>query len=164
MDFNGIKEIVNLLDNSSISYFEYSTNDGHIKIDKSLSRAQQSGKVVSNEPVVSSDTEVIANAPSAVKQIVQEKSQSPATEAQDENLKIVTAPMVGTFYEAPSSEKPAFVKMSDDVNKGDTLCIIEAMKLMNEIESDFTGTIAEILVKNGDMVEYGQPLFKIKEN
>lgn len=164
MDFNGIEEIVNLLDNSSISYFEYSTADGHIKIDKSLSRAQQSGKVVSNEPAVSSDTEAIANASSVVKEMVQEKSQSPAPNVQDEDLKIVTSPMVGTFYEAASAEKPSFVKLGDNVNKGDTLCIIEAMKLMNEIESDFTGTIAEILVKNGDMVEYGQPLFKIKEN
>ena len=72
--------------------------------------------------------------------------------------------MVGTFYTTPSPDSAAFVKVGDSVNTGDVLCIIEAMKLMNEIESDAHGVIKQILVKDGDMVEYGQPLFKIKED
>ena len=71
--------------------------------------------------------------------------------------------MVGTFYSAPSPDSNNFVSLGDKVNKGDTLCIIEAMKLMNEIESDFNGKVVEILAEDGDMVEYGTPLFKIKE-
>ena len=71
--------------------------------------------------------------------------------------------MVGTFYASASPDAPAFVKPGDIVSKGKVICIIEAMKLMNEIESDYNGEIAECLVKDGDMVEYGQPLFKIKE-
>ena len=71
--------------------------------------------------------------------------------------------MVGTFYASASPDAPPFVKPGDTVSKGKVICIIEAMKLMNEIESDYNGEIAECLVKDGDMVEYGQPLFKIKE-
>lgn len=75
---------------------------------------------------------------------------------------IVKSPMVGTFYIKPSPTSEAYVQVGSDVKKGDTLCIIEAMKLMNEIESEFSGKIIEILVKDGDTVEYGTPLFVIK--
>ena len=74
----------------------------------------------------------------------------------------ILSPMPGTFYAAPSPEADLFVKAGDTVNKGDTLCIIEAMKIMNEIEAESTGVILEVLIKNGDPVEYNQPLFKIK--
>ena len=76
----------------------------------------------------------------------------------------ILSPMPGTFYAAPSPEADLFVKAGDTVNKGDTLCIIEAMKIMNEIEAESTGIISEILIKNGDPVEYNQPLFKIKSS
>lgn len=76
--------------------------------------------------------------------------------------KKILSPMVGTFYSAPSPDKPAFVKVGDTVRKGQIVCIIEAMKLMNEIESEQDGEIVEILVKNEDMVEFGQPLFLLK--
>ena len=74
---------------------------------------------------------------------------------------IVKSPLVGTFYAAPSEDAPAFVKVGDKVKKGQVLAIVEAMKLMNDIESDFDGEIAEILVENGQPVEYGRPLFII---
>ncbi|KMZ53838.1 acetyl-CoA carboxylase biotin carboxyl carrier protein [Dorea sp. D27] len=76
--------------------------------------------------------------------------------------KIVESPLVGTFYTAPSEDAEAFVSVGDTVKKGQTLAIVEAMKLMNEIESDYDGTITEILVENGQAVEYGQPLFRIR--
>ena len=76
----------------------------------------------------------------------------------------ILSPMPGTFYAAPSPEADLFVKAGDTVNKGDTLCIIEAMKIMNEIEAESTGIISEVLIKNGDPVEYNQPLFKIKSS
>ena len=75
---------------------------------------------------------------------------------------IVKSPLVGTFYAAPSEDAPAFVKTGDKVKKGQVLAIVEAMKLMNEIESDFDGEVAEILVENGQPVEYGQPLFVVR--
>lgn len=80
----------------------------------------------------------------------------------EENVKTITSPMVGTFYSKASPSSPAFVQIGDKVKKGDVLCIIEAMKLMNEIESDVDGEIVEICVKEEQLVEYGTPLFKIK--
>lgn len=84
------------------------------------------------------------------------------TETQEDNCKIVESPMVGTFYLKPDPNSNPYVEIGKKVKKGDILCIIEAMKLMNEIECEFDGEIAEILVKDGEMVEYGKPLFKIK--
>lgn len=81
---------------------------------------------------------------------------------EEENYKLVKSPMVGTFYGRPSPRQEAFVKVGDKVKKGDILCIVEAMKLMNEIESEFDGEVAEVLVKDEEMVEYGQVLIKIK--
>lgn len=81
---------------------------------------------------------------------------------EEENFKIVKSPMVGTFYASSAPDKDPFVKVGDKVHKGQVLCIVEAMKLMNEIESEFDGEIVEICVNNEDVVEYGKPLFKIK--
>lgn len=82
--------------------------------------------------------------------------------SKEENYKLVKSPMVGTFYGRPSPKADTFVKVGDKVKKGDILCIVEAMKLMNEIESEFDGEVVEILVKDEEMVEYGQGLIKIK--
>ena len=90
-----------------------------------------------------------------------ETSNSSASNSDHTNI---LSPMPGTFYAAPSPEADLFVKAGDTVNKGDTLCIIEAMKIMNEIEAESTGIISEILIKNGDPVEYNQPLFKISSS
>lgn len=87
---------------------------------------------------------------------------TPAATADTAGTKKLVSPMVGTFYAQASPEKPAFVKVGDKVKKGQTICIIEAMKLMNEIESEYDGEIVEVLVKNEEMVEFGQPLFLIK--
>lgn len=91
------------------------------------------------------------------------QSQNTATEKKpEEEGNIVKSPMVGTFYSKPSPTAEPYVKVGSKVKKGDTLCIVEAMKLMNEIESEFDGEIVEILVKDGDTVDYGKPLFRIK--
>ncbi|MBW2525104.1 MAG: acetyl-CoA carboxylase biotin carboxyl carrier protein, partial [Deltaproteobacteria bacterium] len=86
-----------------------------------------------------------------------------ADEAADPNLMTVTSPFVGTFYRAPSPEAPPFVDLGVQVREGQTLCIVEAMKLMNEIEADCTGTVTEVLVENGTPVEFGQELFRIRK-
>ncbi len=83
------------------------------------------------------------------------------TEVEEENYRIIKSPMVGTFYSKPSPSSESFVTVGQKIKKGDILCIVEAMKLMNEIESEFDGEIAEILVKDGEMVDYNKPLFKI---
>ena len=168
MDFNGIKELIESVNSSDIAYFEYKTNDGHIKMDKSLTRSlteTPSKEIVKNEvkeeAVVVDKTESFSNNQNVVSQpVYQEKTKV----SEDEDLYIVKSPMVGTFYTSPSPDKAPFVSVGDTVKTSSILCIIEAMKLMNEIESEVSGTIKEILVKNGEMVEYGQPLFKIKED
>lgn len=86
-----------------------------------------------------------------------------AGDANTTDLKVITSPMVGTFYASSAPDKPPYVKKGDKISKGQVVCIVEAMKLMNEIESEFDGDILEVCVKDGDVVEYGMPLFKIKE-
>jgi acetyl-CoA carboxylase biotin carboxyl carrier protein len=94
----------------------------------------------------------------AVKTLVEESVQ----QSEETNYKKIVSPMVGTYYASPSPDKPVFIKVGDKVKKGQTVCIIEAMKLMNEIESEVDGEIVKILVNNEEMVEFGQPLFLVK--
>ena len=100
----------------------------------------------------------------AVTAAVQVAARESAPDAADSNLVFVTSPFVGTFYRSASPEAEPFVEIGKSVQKGQTLCIVEAMKLMNEIEAEFAGTVVEILAENGDSVEFGQKLFKIKKN
>ena len=95
-------------------------------------------------------------------QHIEQKEVNEIVETQEDNCQIVKSPMVGTFYSKSSPNAEPFVKVGDKVKKGQVVCIVEAMKLMNEIECEFDGEITEILVKDGEMVEYGKPLFKIK--
>ena len=92
---------------------------------------------------------------------VKEKSKD-VTPSQDEGTETFNSPMVGTFYRKPSPDDPPFVELGKNIKTGDILCIVEAMKVMNEIQSEFDGEIVEILVKDGESVEYSQPLFKIR--
>ena len=166
MDFNGIREILDAVNKSEIAFFEYETSDGHLVLDKSLTRNNQLSNNSSNSNTnISEKLQDIAFTSDLKKEvklnnIVEDKN---VKEESNDNYKVVKAPMVGTFYSSSSPEADSFVKVGDTVKNGDVLCIIEAMKLMNEIESEVSGTVKEILVKDGDMVEYGEPLFKIEE-
>lgn len=154
MDIKDIKELIHALDASGIQKFEMEEGSLKIKISKTA--------------------EVAAAPPAAVYQTIEapKAATAPVTAppaatveaapAAAEDLYIVKSPIVGTFYGSSSPGTPAFVKVGDKVAKGDTLCIIEAMKIMNEIESEEAGEIVEILVQNEDIVEYGQPLMKIR--
>ncbi len=135
------------------------TNDlAKIKVtdgDKTITIETTNGTVVQTIAAPAAAPMAMPAAPSA--------SQAPsAPAAAADNTHAVTSPMVGTFYEAASPESPPFVKVGDKVTKGQTLCIIEAMKLMNELESDADGTVVEICSTNGQPVEFGQTLFKIQ--
>lgn len=159
MDFNGIKEILEMVNNSDIALFDYTTNDGHLVLDKSLTRSNSKDNVVSQDVNTDIKKEEVKNiAPTVVENNIVESAN-----VEEEGLTVITSPMVGTFYSSPSPDSENYVKVGDTVSKDQVLCIIEAMKLMNEIQSEYNGEIKQILVKNGDMVEYGQPLFKIKE-
>ncbi len=143
MDRQLINDLITLIDKSSITSFEYEENGIAVRIKR-------------ENNIVSTKTE--ESVPS--KMIIEESEE--ATTKSDDEYKIVKSPIVGTFYDKASPEKDTFVKVGDKVSKGDTLCIIEAMKIMNEINSDFDGEVVEILCNNEDMVEFGQPLFKIR--
>ncbi|MBK3494032.1 acetyl-CoA carboxylase biotin carboxyl carrier protein [Viridibacillus sp. YIM B01967] len=157
-----IREIIKLVDSSSIDEFVYEVDNSKIKLKK------QSGvTVVTEAPVVKAAPVVVAPvaAPEAAAPApAVEKATAEAPVAVDSSLHKITSPMVGTFYQSPNPESPAFVKVGDKVGEESVVCIVEAMKLFNEIEAEVNGEIVEILVKDGDLVEYGQPLFLVKEN
>lgn len=156
MDFKGIKEIIDIVNSSEITYFNFESSEGHLILDKSLTRNEVFAETTTNESKKEVVKKEVCLDDSEVKNEVVEETQDDCT--------VITSPMVGTYYSSPSPEADSFVQVGDRVNNGKVLCIIEAMKLMNEIESEVSGTIKEILVKDGEMVEYGQPLFKIKED
>lgn len=164
MDIKEIKELIELINSSDIAYLEIETNDGRIKMDKSLTRNLVSDNSSKSVTYIEEKEEIKRNEnkKESAKELVEEIEKDKETFNNLEGI-IITSPMVGTFYSASSPDSDPFVKVGDKVKSGDILCIIEAMKLMNEIESEFNGEVIEVLVKDGDMVEYGTPIFKIKE-
>ena len=157
MDFEGIKDIIKAMDNSTLDYLEVDWQGISFVMKKT------------GEPLmVTTKKEAPAVETSMSLEKTQEKSvikieEKPAVEIEGKDLFITASPIVGTFYAAAGPGKADFVKTGAVVKKGDTLCILEAMKLMNEIQSEVDGEIVEVLVKNGEMVEYNQPLFKIRK-
>ena len=147
---NKLKEIIYILENSDVNEIDVSFWGRRFRVVKSA------GVSVMEKPQVETTS---LNAPLSDKSSELSK---PISEPVDSNSKEVLSPMPGTFYSAPSPEADPFVKVGDSLKKGDTLCIIEAMKIMNEIEAESSGTISEIVINNGEPVEYNQPLFKIK--
>ncbi len=155
-----IKELIEIVDNKKFNEFELEIGGFRLRLRKgSNSVATDATHEIANVPnvVVEGITAGLsssASAPGAV---------SPAVPVEEEEeLHLINSPIVGTFYRSPSPTADAFVKLGDSVEAGKTLCIIEAMKLMNEIQSDASGTVTKVFVENGQPVEYGQPLFGIK--
>jgi acetyl-CoA carboxylase biotin carboxyl carrier protein len=151
MDLRKLKTLIDLVQNSGISELEISEGEEKIRIAKHFTAAQASTMV--NMPVMAA-----AQSPAAVAPVP--TSAAEAIPAQVEGH-IMKAPMVGTFYRSSSPDASPFVEVGQTVKEGDTLCVIEAMKLMNEIEADISGVIKAIQVENGQAVEYGQPMFVI---
>ena len=148
MDFNDVKKLMKDFNNSPTRELEITTEGLHIHLSKN------------EAPFISQDNKNYAD--------------SPAIEASDESIvssknddlddaSLIKSPMVGTVYLQPEPEKAAYVSVGSHVHKGDVVCIIEAMKMMTEIKSEYTGEVVEVLVDNEDLVEFDQPLFKIKE-
>lgn len=147
MDLEKIEGLVKIIENSSLT--EFTIKEGDLKITMSK---------LDNPPVVAAGVPVgPAPAPAPAPE-----AEPAEAEAEDEKL-FITSPIVGTFYSAPAPDAPAFVKVGDQVKNGQTVCILEAMKLMNEIQSEFDCEIEAVLVSNEQKVEYGQPLFRVKK-
>ena len=151
MEYSDIKRLLDDMGNSKVDSLDIEFPDGtKIKMKKN------EAKIIPPEALTEAGKPVEKDITLPV------ESKEEKSVIATENYKIVKSPMVGTFYSSPSPKDEPYVKVGDKVKKGDVLCVIEAMKLMNEIESEFDGEIVEICVKNEDMVEYGTPLFKIK--
>ncbi len=161
-----IREIIKLVDASSLDEFVYEAEGTKVKLKKSNGvLMQEVAPKVEAPAVVQQPTVKEVEAPKATVATISAPEQPAATKvevAAAENLHKITSPMVGTFYQSPNPESPAFVKVGDQVGEESIVCIVEAMKLFNEIEAEVEGEIVEILVKDGQLVEYGQPLFLVK--
>jgi acetyl-CoA carboxylase biotin carboxyl carrier protein len=148
MDLRKLKTLIDLVSESNVSELEITEAEGKVRIVKGL----VGGPVVMAAP---------AAAPLAVASPALAPAPAAAAEPAAETGHTVKSPMVGTFYSASSPEAKPFVQVGSVVKAGDTICIIEAMKILNEIEADHSGTVTKILVDNGQAVEYGQPMFII---
>ena len=149
MKMEELLQLIDAVSESDLTELEYKDENAEISLKKKLQpiqSAQQTEEVSCTEEIV--QQKAILN-----------KNEADGLEQKKE--KIVTAPLVGTFYAAPAEDEEPFVKVGERVEKGQIVAIIEAMKLMNEIESDFEGIVTEIFVENGQSVEYGQPLFAV---
>ncbi len=163
-----LKELIRALDQSSIDEFNYEQNGMKVTLKKNKSVVVQEieknvvPEVVASKqaaPVKVEQVEVQA-VPQTTVQVEKKEEQTSAQAA--ENVHTITSPMVGTFYAAPSPDSPPYVNKGDDVKESTVVCIVEAMKLMNEIEAEVNGKIVDVLVENGQLVEYGQPLFVVE--
>ncbi len=153
MNIKKIEELVKIVEKANIAELEVTFFFGRkVKIKKV---SQNSVSVTSTLPSIPSPSPKVSEVPKEVKEKKEEKKEK-------KNLVAIKAPMVGTFYRAPAPDAPPYVEVGDTVKKGQVLCIIEAMKLMNEIESDVDGKIVEILAENAQPVEFGQELFLIE--
>lgn len=160
MNYEMIMQMMDKMAQTGMTKFSYKKGETEIKIEN-----QPVASVPSATPVPVSVPVVPAAVPSAPYAEQDCTPAEPMTEAaSDDSLKTMNSPLIGTFYSSPSPDMPPYVKTGDTVKKGQVVGIVEAMKLMNEIECEFDGVIEEILVENEQTVEYGQPMFKIKVN
>ena len=146
MDIRKVKKLIELLEESGLSEIEITEGEDKVRISRQSTSSVNEVQVIPTQPVNTIDNEVVAE------------------NHRNNNFHKIQAPMIGTFYQSSEPEAKAFVKVGDPVSKGDILCIIEAMKMMNQIECDVDGTIERILVQNGDPVEYDEVLFLISQN
>ncbi len=162
MDLNYIKKLIKILDTSNVAEIEIEEEGTKLRLSKPKAKLPAGISPMSFTPVhnINPAENIVAglNSDEGIKEITKSE------ELKSENLFEVKSPMVGTFYRAPSPDAEPYVNAGSDVSPGTVLCIIEAMKLMNEIESEVSGKIVKVLAENAQPVEYNQPLFLIKKD
>ena len=162
MNQKEIKELIEFLIEKDIAEFELERGDVKVRIKRAGPEPQQPVERIISVPAPVPAVHIpLAQAPTAAPAVHAPTATPPVPEIK-EDLQMVKSPMVGTYYESPSPGSPPFVKPGDAIEVGQVLCIVEAMKLMNEIESDVAGEVVQCLVKNGQPIEYGQDLFAIR--
>ena len=157
MDIRKIKKLIELLEESGIAEIEIKEGEEAVRI----SRMPTGTAALHGMPTYAMPMAAPVAAPAQIASAPVAAAEAPAARPRA-NEHVVTAPMVGTFYSAPSPGSKSFVEIGDEVKIGQTLCIIEAMKMMNQIESDKAGRVTSIMARNGDPVEFGQPLFVVE--
>lgn len=154
-----IVELIEKLDDSSLA--EMYIKDGEFEL--SLKKASAAAQPTVAQPAAAAPLSVPGQAEMAQGPGQTSVGSDYGSEAPEKDIEVITAPIVGTFYRSPSPDSPSYVEAGDEVKPGDTLCIIEAMKVMNELEAEFDCRIKSVLVENQQMVEYGTPLFEIEK-
>ena len=150
MDLRKVKKLIELLEESGLSEIEITEGEDKVRITKGGKRSPEVKTIETTQ-----EAEALS---------VTEPADVNAQTKNNNSFHEIKAPMIGTFYQSPDPDSEAFVKVGDPINEGDTLCIIEAMKMMNKIESDISGTIERVLIQNGDPVEFDQILFLVSKN
>ncbi len=158
MDLNYLKKIIKMLDESNLAEIEIEEEGTKLKLSKP--RPKIASPVY---PMQYSGQPLHENLPKPAAPAEEKKESKPQVEAIPANVVEIKSPMVGTFYSAPSPDADSYVNIGSTIKEGSTICIIEAMKLMNEIESEVSGKVVKILAENGQAVEYDQPLFLIEK-
>ncbi|NJP37638.1 acetyl-CoA carboxylase biotin carboxyl carrier protein [Alkalicoccus luteus] len=160
-----IRELIKLIDDSSIDEFKYEQNGAKVSLKKFGGQTVKTSAPAPQAVEAAAPQAAPSPAPQPEKQSAPSEEQKPessqSSSDQDDTYKI-TSPMVGTFYSSPSPESDPYVAEGDTVKKDSVVCIVEAMKLMNEIEAEVNGRIVKVLVENGELVEYGQELFLVE--
>lgn len=166
LDVEALRQIVQILETSEISHLEWKNGDEQLSITRGPPAAQvvqHVGAPMSAGPAVTVMPSAPVSVPSAPAGEFKPRATAPSAPAASEKKgHVITSPFVGTFYRSPAPDQPVFTEVGSSVKKGQTLCIVEAMKLMNEIESEVAGKVVEVLAQNGAPVEFGQPLFRIE--
>ena len=160
MDLKDIKAIIDLMRKNDLSVFELEKDGFKLKLQKGASGQPILTTPIAIAPSLAAGAAAAQIAPGNA--AAESANAAPATATTDSSLKDITSPMVGTFYRSPSPESQAFVDVGTTVNEDTVVCIIEAMKVMNEIKAETSGVIAEIVVENGKPVQFGQALFRVR--
>jgi len=156
LDLKDIKQVIDLMKRAELTEFDLEKEG--FKLHLSRKGEEVAPQIIQAAPVAAAP---VAAAPAA-SPAAPTAATPAAAPVEEKGIELIKSPMVGTFYSAPSPESPVFAKVGDKVSADSVVCIIEAMKVMNEIQAEIGGTITEILVENGEAIEYGQPLFKVK--
>jgi len=164
LNINQMKELIDLFEGSNLSEISVQQDDFQVTLKKDSSgelKADTRKVPAGSEPGSQGQAENTAMEQGAEAEKAQPESEMEAAEKKSKVENTITSPIVGTFYRSPSPEEPPYVEVGDQVEKGDTVCIVEAMKVMNEVKAETGGEVTEICVEEGDSVEYGQKLFKL---
>ena len=157
MDLKEIKQVIDLMKRAELTEFDLEKDD--FKLHLSRIAKDIAPQIIQAAPISATPAAVAGSAAVVSSDATNVAANQPVEE---KGIELIKSPMVGTFYSAPSPDSPAFATIGSKVSSDTVVCIIEAMKVMNEIQSEISGSITEMLVENGDAIEFGQPLFKVK--